>query len=1310
MKRLIALLLAFVIPFTTIGSVVAETLHLPVDLKDIEEETFGYTLSLGEVDVAFGTETIGSKAFVNSGLSKIYIPATVSYIAPDAFDGTNVSIVTPDGTYAKEFADEHGFTWEDGSDHYKKDTMEAVKDYLESEEEADSIVMEDTEVTLLSTEGITDVAQLAEIEEINRLLLVYQESAVQYTVDLDALTEAFGELADEVSNVSIEKSSDSVGISIGDATYTLSGDALESLSDDYEVISIENAEDGNSVVTEVVSGGETYYLISSANGTVVSTTKEPSVQNYTLARSGVGSNIIVTINGYISRIQTIVTTVEHMVSAAVSAAETAAENALAALAALMKYNLEYEVPEDVLAAATKRLRTAEKILEGVNKAANALKSISVPGTISTIYADTQKWQVLEKINEHGHPLAHIAADAERFSLIDMMNENISSAQYLYVCDIILNAGDLILSLAGAIAFAAKYIPPLAGPAAAVEFLSKSILVIMAMHGAQLISSSTAESKYNAAIVTDFKLHSFVHGYVRDSETGETIPSTAVTNGSVAVNADQKGFYKIYLLPDSHTLIFRAEGYEKNAVVITLNEKQELIQDVELTPEPDGATVFGTVKSKETGELLADVQVLCGDLETWTDETGYFSFEKLEPGDHTISFYKVGYARWEITLPLEEDQKLELNAALDDCYIITNREELEAVANDVMGNYTLGNSIELGDEPWTPLPWFSGTLDGAGYSINGMQLTEGVAGENNAGLFVGLYNGHVSNLTMNGVNVELTAQGSMLGIGAICGGLNNGSSLTNCKVNGTVNVTADTSNNSVYVGGLAGIGDTGYITDCYSGANVSIVTPNIGHAGGLAGMLGGGQARNSDAAGSVTVVQSGSNSGASLNAFGTMYTSGIISDDCNAGGNVSAHSTNGFASAYGTVNANNSLNTASVSASTESGNATARGAYGGENSSNNSGILATATGSGHSVAIGLHGVNGGKNIGSITARAAFGSAMARGGESVGSNVTNSGNVTAESVSGGSNAGGIYGQGSSSKNCSNSGSVAATGDTNQALAIGMNSCAESQNTGRVSATSTKGDAVGQGMTSCASSTNYGDVDVTYVGEDDAEGGLSAQGLNSCTNSTNVGSVTGTVKASTTACTVSGTSGGSGNVNQGAVTAASSSGPANARGVRSSNSQNYGTVYARTSAENTGNDLCNATAYGTDASGSFNGGDVTAISENGGAHAYGHHGGGSSSGSVSAVSNFFMTGTDENGIDYGWVGVAHAYNSTSVQASVAGHSVSASGGNTVNLYYFYADSRCEDHMGMNRGFVSYEKGSEPDDFDGCFVHVGTASSDAN
>ena len=58
-----------------------------------------------------GCETIGARAFADSAnLRTITIPASVTSIAADAFDGcTDLTIRTPKGSYASRYAAAHGF-------------------------------------------------------------------------------------------------------------------------------------------------------------------------------------------------------------------------------------------------------------------------------------------------------------------------------------------------------------------------------------------------------------------------------------------------------------------------------------------------------------------------------------------------------------------------------------------------------------------------------------------------------------------------------------------------------------------------------------------------------------------------------------------------------------------------------------------------------------------------------------------------------------------------------------------------------------------------------------------------------------------------------------------------------------------------------------------------------------------------------------------------------------------------------------------------------------------------------------------------
>ena len=84
-------------------------LKLPAGLKEIDAEAF-LNVSAQVAIVPDGCESIGARAFSGStSLSMIEIPASVTFIAPDAFDGcTNVVIRTTPGSYASRYAAEHG--------------------------------------------------------------------------------------------------------------------------------------------------------------------------------------------------------------------------------------------------------------------------------------------------------------------------------------------------------------------------------------------------------------------------------------------------------------------------------------------------------------------------------------------------------------------------------------------------------------------------------------------------------------------------------------------------------------------------------------------------------------------------------------------------------------------------------------------------------------------------------------------------------------------------------------------------------------------------------------------------------------------------------------------------------------------------------------------------------------------------------------------------------------------------------------------------------------------------------------------------
>ena len=85
--------------------------QLPAALCGIEEEAF---LGVQAEHIVLGGSvvTIGPRAFADCPrLYRIDVPDSVTAIDDSAFEGTSVTIVCPPGSYAQQWAEEHGFPW-----------------------------------------------------------------------------------------------------------------------------------------------------------------------------------------------------------------------------------------------------------------------------------------------------------------------------------------------------------------------------------------------------------------------------------------------------------------------------------------------------------------------------------------------------------------------------------------------------------------------------------------------------------------------------------------------------------------------------------------------------------------------------------------------------------------------------------------------------------------------------------------------------------------------------------------------------------------------------------------------------------------------------------------------------------------------------------------------------------------------------------------------------------------------------------------------------------------------------------------------
>lgn len=92
------------------GSFADGVFTLPADVTRIEDECF-YGVPVREMRLHDGATYIGSKAFAYTQLEILYIPRSVQYIAPDAFEGSDSLIpAVYAGSYADQWCKDRGMT------------------------------------------------------------------------------------------------------------------------------------------------------------------------------------------------------------------------------------------------------------------------------------------------------------------------------------------------------------------------------------------------------------------------------------------------------------------------------------------------------------------------------------------------------------------------------------------------------------------------------------------------------------------------------------------------------------------------------------------------------------------------------------------------------------------------------------------------------------------------------------------------------------------------------------------------------------------------------------------------------------------------------------------------------------------------------------------------------------------------------------------------------------------------------------------------------------------------------------------------
>ena len=109
--RKAVVLLAVMLTFCCVSASAWARVFFPKSIKEIGDEAFmGVPLQTNFL-VKSGTEKIGSRAFANTGVELVWLPATLKYIAPDAFDKGTGFVCSPN-TYAESWCLENGMDYD----------------------------------------------------------------------------------------------------------------------------------------------------------------------------------------------------------------------------------------------------------------------------------------------------------------------------------------------------------------------------------------------------------------------------------------------------------------------------------------------------------------------------------------------------------------------------------------------------------------------------------------------------------------------------------------------------------------------------------------------------------------------------------------------------------------------------------------------------------------------------------------------------------------------------------------------------------------------------------------------------------------------------------------------------------------------------------------------------------------------------------------------------------------------------------------------------------------------------------------------
>lgn len=182
-----------------------------------------------------------------------------------------------------------------------------------------------------------------------------------------------------------------------------------------------------------------------------------------------------------------------------------------------------------------------------------------------------------------------------------------------------------------------------------------------------------------------------------------------------------------------------------------------------------------------------------------------------------------------------------DGSVNNPYQIANDAQLNAVRNYPESNFILLNDIDLSRYNWIPIPKFSGSLDGKGYTIKNLKIDYVIENKENkfpGNYGVGLFDGIKDSSTIKNINLEaidiniknnvknLLFDFSVGGITSTC----ENSLIDNCTVSGKIKINDENTYDKYFVAGVcATASDSSIINNCTNEVDINVSISREAHA-------------------------------------------------------------------------------------------------------------------------------------------------------------------------------------------------------------------------------------------------------------------------------------------------------------------------------------------------------------------------------------------------------------------------------------------------------------------------------------------------